>query len=145
MTGLPAYEILVLQGVVNLVLFLQESWRGDPLWLGFLGQYVSRQDVVLTDPETCWYVPGFSGKVVAYPMPLPFAPDHTARLRAVERFFERGVSTDERREILRRYRVAYLLVPVRPANERQARVEELRGLGRLVFASPDYELQRVDR
>jgi hypothetical protein len=123
---------------------LQESWRGDPLWLGFLGRYVSRQDVVLTDPETCWYVPSFGGKVVAYPMALPFAPDHATRMRAVERFFERGVSTDERREILRRYRVSYLLVPVSPADERQARVEELRGLGRLVFASPDYELQRVD-
>ena len=56
---------------------LEESWRGDPLWLGFLGQHVSRQDIVLTDPGNCWYVPGFGAKVVAFPMPLPFAPDTT--------------------------------------------------------------------
>jgi hypothetical protein len=123
---------------------LEESWRGDPLWLGFLGQHVGRQAVVLTDVDNCWHVPAFGAKVVAFPMPLPFAPDHAARLRAVERFFERDVPTEERREIIRRYRASYLLVPVKPLNERQARVEELRGLGPLVFASPDYELRRVD-
>jgi hypothetical protein len=123
---------------------LEESWRGDPRWLGFLGQYVDRQKIVLADPADCWHVPAFGVKVVAFPMPLPFAPDHDARLRAVERFFEPGVPADERREIMRRYRVSYLLVPMRPVNDRQARVEELRGLGRLVFASPDYELLRVD-
>jgi hypothetical protein len=123
---------------------LIESWRGDLYWLGFLGHEVSREDVVLTDPETSWYVPAFGGKVVAFPMALPFAPDHAARLRATERFFERGVSVEERRSILTRYRVSYLLAPVKPENETEATAAELRGMGRLVFASADYELQRVD-
>jgi hypothetical protein len=121
-----------------------ESWRGDLFWLGFLGHQVGREDVVLTDPATCWYVPAFGGKVVAFPMLLPFAPDHAARLRAVERFFERGVSREERRDILHRYGASYVLAPVKPENDEQATAAELRGLGPVVYASAAYELQRVD-
>ncbi len=120
-----------------------ESWRGDLYWLGFLANDVGRDDVVMTDPDTCWYVPAFGGRVVAFPMELPFAPDHADRLRAVERFFERGVSADERREILQRYRVSYVLAPVKPENASETTASELRGLGPLVYAGPDYELQRV--
>jgi hypothetical protein len=122
---------------------LEEGRRGDPFWLSFLEREVDRQDVVLTDLDTCWYVPGFQGKVVAYPMELPFVPDHAERIRAVTRFFERGTPRDERLDIIRRYDVSYLLVPRSPVHEEQARAEELRPLGRLVFANSAYELLRV--
>jgi hypothetical protein len=149
-TARPAFAaglvaLLVGVGWGAVVPTLVESWRGDLNWLGFLGHEVGEQDVVLTDPDTSWYVPAFGGKVVAFPMHLPFAPDHADRLRAAERFFERGVSVEERRGILERYRVSYLLAPVKPENEEEATAAELRGMGRLVFASADYELQRVDR
>jgi hypothetical protein len=120
-----------------------ESWRGDLDWLGFLQHHVGRDDVVMTDADTCWYVPAFGGRVVAFPMMLPFAPDNAERLRAVERFFARGVSTNERRQILRRYRASYVLAHVEPEKASEAPAAELRGLGPLVYASRDYELQRV--
>ena len=81
---------------------IEEAGRGDPYWLDFLGSHVGRYDVVMTDLDTCWYVPSFRGKVVAYPMQLPFVPDHAERLRGVARFFERGVPAAERLEILAR-------------------------------------------
>jgi hypothetical protein len=124
---------------------LEEGRQGDPHWLSFLEREVDREeDVVLTDVDNCWYVPSFRGKVVAYPMELPFVPDHAERLRAVERFFERGAPASERRDIIRRYGVSYVLVPRSPSLVQQARADELRPLGRPVFANADYELLRVD-
>jgi hypothetical protein len=123
---------------------LAEGRQGDSRWLSFLEREVDPDDVVLTDVETCWYVPSFQGKVVAYPMQLPFVPDHAERLQAVLRFFTRGATRAERLEIIRRYGVSYLLVPRRPIQEGEARGDELRPLGRLVFANADYELLRVN-
>lgn len=122
---------------------LEEAWRGDPLWLSFLQNQVGRDDVVLTDLETCWYVPSFSGKVVAFPMRLPFVPDHDERQRAVTRFFERGVPQVERLDILQRYGVAYLLVPKGHFADWPALLAELRPFGRVVYSSPEHELLRV--
>lgn len=122
---------------------LDEAWRGDPEWLSFLEGRVGRYDVVLTDLETCWYVPSFSGKVVAYPMQLPFVPDHARRLRDVARFFERGVPREERLGIIRRYGVTHLLLAKFRFADWEARLQELRPLGEVVYSSPDYELLQL--
>jgi hypothetical protein len=122
---------------------LEEVGRGDPLWLGFLQNEVGRNDIVLTDLEGCWYVPAFRGKVVAYPMPLPFVPDHEERVRVVQRFFARGTSRSEREDTIERYRVAYLLVPRRSLLPEQAALQELRSLGQVVYSNPEYELLRT--
>jgi alpha-1,6-mannosyltransferase len=123
---------------------LRESWRGDPAWLGFLGAQVGREDVVLTDLDDCWYVPAFGAKVVAYPMPLPFAPDQDERVEAVTRFFSADASPRERQSILERYRVSYLLLPLRAEAANAAPARDMRSLGRVVYTSPDYELRRLD-
>ena len=120
---------------------LEESWReGDPGWLSFLESRVEPYDVVLTDLETCWYVPTFGGKVVAYPMQLPFVPDHAARLRDVKRFFERGTDEAERCQIIRRYGVTHVLFDKERFDDGPARLEELRPFGRSEYSSPEYEL-----
>lgn len=142
----PALAALLLGSSWSAVVspVLAEAWRGDPRWLSFLESRVEHHDVVLTDLDTCWYVPSFRGKVVAYPMQLPFVPDHAARVQAVVRFFERGVPREERDAILRRYDVSYLLIASGHLAAWQARLDELRPLGRVVYSSPDYELLRVD-
>jgi hypothetical protein len=124
---------------------LQEVGRGDPLWLSFLQREVERDAIVLTDLENSWFVPGFRGRVVAYPMPLPFVPDHDERVRTVSRFFDRGTPYHERKEILKRYDVAYVLVPKPAPTPGQAGPEELRSLGRVVYSNADYELLRTAR
>jgi hypothetical protein len=122
---------------------LEEAWERDPAWLGFLGKNVGRYDVVLTDLETCWYVPSFSGKVVAFPMQIPFVPDHADRVEAVERFFEPDASRKERIEIIRRYGVTHLLLARDQFDEGQARLRAFLPLGRIVYSNQDYELLRV--
>jgi hypothetical protein len=122
---------------------LEEAGRGDPLWLGFLEQQVGADDVVLTDLDTCWYVPSFGGRVVAYPMRLPFVPDHDARVGAVRRFFERGVPQAERLDLIERFGVAYVLLAKQRFVDWQALLAELQPLGRSVYSSPQYELLRL--
>lgn len=116
---------------------------GDRLWLRFLQRHVGRDDVVMTDRDTCWYVPAFTGRVVAYPMRLPFVPEHDERLAAVSRFFEPGVSEGERRGLLARYRVRYVLLPKHHFPERPGLAAELRPLGPAVHSDPEYDLLRV--
>jgi hypothetical protein len=123
---------------------LEESGRGDPRWLAFLETSVGHYDVVLTDPDACWHVASFSGKTVAFPMHIPFVPDHAERMRAVERFFEPGVPRAERAAILKRYGAAYVLASKGYLGENwSALVHELRRLGSVVYSSPTYELISV--
>jgi alpha-1,6-mannosyltransferase len=124
---------------------LREAWTGDPRWLGFLESRVGTDEVVMTDIDTCWYVPSFSGKVVAYPMQLPFVTDQAERVRAVERFFERGAPSAERDEILRRYGARYVLITRSTLPDWEASLAELRPLGRVIYSSADHELLRLER
>jgi alpha-1,6-mannosyltransferase len=142
----PALGALLVAGSWSFAVkpVLAESGRGDPRWLAFLESRVGHNDVVVTDEESCWYVASFSGKVVAFLMQLPFVPDHAERLRAVERFFEAGVPREEREAIVGRYGAAFVLLDkVRYADRWPALAQELRPLGRVVYASPEYELIRL--
>jgi hypothetical protein len=123
---------------------MEKAWTGGDLaWLSFLGKTVDRYDVVLTDLETSWYVPSFSGKVVAFPMQIPFVPDHSERIEAVERFFGPQASQSERIEIARKYGVTHLLFPKGDFDDWQARLKELMPLGRVVYSNQDYVLLRI--
>ena len=123
---------------------LVECAPGDRHWLGFLETRVGREDVVLTDADTCWYVPAFHGKVVAYPMKLPFVPDHAERLAAVNRFFERDTPAHEQRDILTRYDVRYVLLPKHHFEDGPERAQAMRRFGETVHSDAEYELIRVD-
>lgn len=70
-------------------------------------------EVVLTDLGSAWTLPAFGVKVLAHPLQLAFTPDQALRNEAVKRFFSASTRQDERRRILRRWRVRYVLVPDR--------------------------------
>ena len=121
-----------------------ESGRGDLQWLQFLREHVGRDDVVMADLDDGWHVPGFSGKVVAYPMALPFTPDQAQRVRTVERFFDRDAQPDERLAAIQRHGVAFVLSAKDRRVEGRALTAELRPLGTTVYSSPEYELIRIE-
>jgi hypothetical protein len=78
---------------------------------GFLGACTGRADVILTDLGfNSLVTPTFGGKVVATGYPLPFVGDVDRRTEDVERFFAPLATSADRRALLARYRVAYLLV-----------------------------------
>ncbi|MET0555664.1 MAG: hypothetical protein ABW221_21680 [Vicinamibacteria bacterium] len=150
---LPVWRAAAATAVVTL--FVASSWTtvraivrearhaGDRRWLSFLAAEVGRDDVVMTDADTCWYVPAFAGRVVAYPMHLPFVPDHADRLLAVARFFEPGVADTERRALLARYRVRFVLLPKHHFPERPDLPPAIGALGVTVHTGPEYDLVRV--
>jgi hypothetical protein len=117
---------------------------GDRRWLAFLEGRVGRGEVVLTDLDSCWYVPSFSGRIVAYPMKIPFVPDHDERLAAVTRFFDRAASAEERAALVARYDVRYVLLAKDHFPDDWAdRLRALAPLGTSVYSSAEYELVRV--
>jgi hypothetical protein len=77
----------------------------------FLSACTGRTDIVLTDLGfNSLATPTFGGKVVATGYPVPFVSDVARRTQDVERFFAPDATSAERRAILTRYRVGYLLV-----------------------------------
>jgi hypothetical protein len=96
---------------------LLDSLRSDarlrkvPDRYGFLGDCTGQYDVILTDLGfSSLAVPTFGGKVVSTGYPIPFIGDKAARDSDVERFFSPEATTADRRAILARYSVSYLLV-----------------------------------
>jgi hypothetical protein len=67
-------------------------------------------DVVLADSRTSYMVPALTGgRVVAWRHPVYWVPDHAERQQAQARFF--GAATDdERRAVIARYRVRWILL-----------------------------------
>jgi hypothetical protein len=78
---------------------------------GFLADCTGQYDVILTDLGfSSLAVPTFGGKVVTTGYPIPFVGDKATRDSDVERFFSPDATTTDRRSILAKYRVSYLLV-----------------------------------
>jgi alpha-1,6-mannosyltransferase len=111
--------------------------------LAFLEKHVDRNAVVLADLDTSWFVPSLSSRVVAFPMPIPFVPDHAQRLEAVRRFYGSAGTQAERLALLQRYRVSHVLLwkPVLP--DWRERLAELVPHGAVVYAGSDHVLLRV--
>jgi hypothetical protein len=141
----PVVGVLLVAGSWPVVgAIVRESRHpGDRRWLRFLEERVGRDEVVLTDLDTCWYVPAFRGRVVAYPMQLPFVPDHAERVAAVERFFAPEATEAERRALLARYRVQWVLVPKHHFPERPELPAAIGALGATAHTGPEYDLVRV--
>jgi hypothetical protein len=103
--------------------------------------FVGPSDVLMAGMDESWVWPGIVGShVVGIKQGNPFLNDFDARQKAVERFFDREVTADERRAILTRFGVTHILVPRKEA-------PFLAGLGpqdpRIVHADDYYELRAL--
>ncbi len=76
----------------------------------FLSGLTNQYDVVLSDIRSSWLVPTFGGKIVAAIHPLAFVPDQHVRRSDVDRFFSREATFGDRRQIIQKYNVNYLLL-----------------------------------
>ena len=70
---------------------------------------VAPADVVLTDSRTSYVVPALTGgHVIGWRHPIYWVPDQTERRQALERFF--AAAEDERRALIARYHVKWILL-----------------------------------
>lgn len=89
-------------------------------------------DVVAADSYTSYPVPVLTGgRVLAWRHPVYWVPDHAERRDAQDRFFG-GATDDERRAVIARYHVRWILVDRREARPAADDEERLRSLGCVV-------------
>ena len=83
-----------------------------PVWpaVGRILAPIQVGDVVLADSRTSYMVPALSGgRVVAWRHPVYWIPDHAERRQAQDRFFA-AATDDERRAVIARYHVRWILL-----------------------------------
>ncbi|MCB0328522.1 MAG: hypothetical protein KDD70_02630 [Bdellovibrionales bacterium] len=106
----------------------------------FLSRKVGAGDaVVMTDLLTGNIVPAFSGKVIAAMHPPWFVEDFAERRDAVESFFSPDTSIEQRRAILEKFQVKFVLYNAYNLPLPREAVFALLPLGKLVY-SDDYFL-----
>jgi hypothetical protein len=111
----------------------------------FLEEHVGQYDIVMADARTSWYVPPFGGKVVAG-RSMAFISDRDKRLADVWRFFSIEATAAERRAMLERYDVDYLLLNKSNRAVTEAIRAEAAEWGWLVYSDENFELlQLFDR
>ena len=88
---------------------------------GFLENCTAPSDIILTDLDfNSLATPTFGGRVVATGYPLPFVGDIDRRAEDVRRFLSPDATAADRRAILARYHVGYVLL-------NRAQLDSLRG------------------
>jgi hypothetical protein len=108
--------------------------HGQPLWhdVGSILTPVRPGEVVLADSRTSYMVPVLTGgRVVAWRHPVYWVPDHAERREAQERFFASATDA-ERRAVIARYRVRWVLLNRDEVRLSPAAEEGLLSLGCLV-------------
>ncbi|MBD3261838.1 MAG: hypothetical protein GF334_09275, partial [Candidatus Altiarchaeales archaeon] len=79
--------------------------------LQFLESHVGDYDIVLSDRNISWFIPLYSGKTVGYSRPSRyFMSDMKERNFDVDYFFSNKCTEHERREIIERYNVSFILL-----------------------------------
>jgi hypothetical protein len=96
--------------------------------------------VVIGHPWRLWPLPTFKGKVVSLYHANPMVADDRKRSSDVASFLEAETSQEERREIMKRYGVTYILYNLEPQKEI---VDQLNALGEVVFRHKGYVLVEV--
>jgi hypothetical protein len=113
----------------------------------FLRREVGQYDVMMTDRRIGWIAASFGGKLVSEenPVALVSEREHETRRSDAKAFFNAATTQRERKELLRKYGVSFVLVP-RSAGADSAMVSDslLRALGRVTHADDHFLLVRVD-
>jgi len=82
--------------------------------LNFIAELTHRENIVLTDRYSGILVPSFGGKVVAYDLIYkgqePFVSDGMGRIKDMEHFFDEKTSAFDRKQILKKYNVGFVLI-----------------------------------
>jgi len=113
-----------------------------PLPGDILRDIVGEDDVVLSDLDTSFLLPAVTGKIVASSHPLYFVADHDDRRHELDVFFRAGTSDDERRAILRRRHVRFILIDTTRIENDDVQ-KQVRALGEVEKEDHRYVLVRL--
>ncbi|MBI5877819.1 MAG: hypothetical protein HZB53_09225 [Chloroflexi bacterium] len=126
---LIANGLLAWGGGKSLAPVQRESYAFQHMLAERIGQY----DVVLTDVSTGVQIPAFSGKVIVTDQPLAFVPDLDERDADVARFFDMPLTATDRRVLLAKYTVRWVLVNRGQVANPAAHLQSLAALADVVY------------
>jgi hypothetical protein len=112
--------------------------------LNFIADLTRREDIILTDRYSGILVPSFGGKVVAYDLIYkgqePFVPDGMDRIKDMEHFFDENTSASDRKRILKKYNVDFVLINKNIMPPHPALIYFLEDTGNLEYDCNEYIL-----
>jgi hypothetical protein len=124
--GLRVLSLLVVWGLLSTFAWhnvrrTEREWnyfesyarRGESPLLRYskrVAELTHKDSVVMGDSLILWPIPIYGPKVVAARHENPFVPDADARLAAIDRFFARNATDEERARIIAQYRVTHVIV-----------------------------------
>lgn len=108
--------------------------------LYFLTKYTAQYDVILSDLETSWLIPTFSGKVIASRHPLYWVDDCEARRNDLNNFFKDTATKDDRIRIIKEHKVGFLLLKRAKFNDIQSKIYLFESLGKVIYLDSEFIL-----
>jgi hypothetical protein len=109
----------------------------------FLCNQVNPDDIILADHSTSWYIPSFSGKVIASKHPLYWVDDIDTRRTDVAQFFKKNTSDTVRCEIIKKYHPDYLLLNKYEVQLDSLTLNWLQKIGTKVYDADNLELFKL--
>lgn len=109
----------------------------------FLRNTVAPDDLILSDANSNWLIPSFSGKVVSSIHPLYGVKDLIERLNDVTAFFDKDNPDSLRQAILQKYKPDYVLINEATINFTDSTRQWLESHGQTIYNKDSLELIKV--
>ncbi|MFH1201750.1 MAG: hypothetical protein V1674_02540 [Candidatus Omnitrophota bacterium] len=138
--------ILILICVIRVLPVLIRCFLGGQNDYGtylFLSKYTKQYDVILSDIETSALIPVFGGKVVAAPPTLYGVNDAEERIEDLERFFKDNAYYNTQLNIIRKYKVGFLLLNIKRSQILRTKIDLFKRFGNVVYSDNNFVLIKV--
>lgn len=110
----------------------------------FLKTTVPAGALVLADLMSSWYIPVYSGKVLASVHPLFLVTDNNKRQDKVNSFFNPHTNDSVRKAVILKYRPAYILIDAKRDVLSMPTIAWLKSTGKMVYEKDSLQLIRLN-
>jgi len=111
----------------------------------FLRNLVAPDDIILSDANSSWIIPSFSGKVISSLHPIYGINDINERRNALDSFFIKENSDSIRQVIIHKYHPNYLLIDYSKVDLEFSTFQWLKSIGQTVYKDNQLELIKISR
>ncbi len=105
-----------------------------------LRDLIDPYDIVLSDLRSSWFIPSFSGKVIASYHPIYFQEDSNTRREDIIEFYKKSTTNTFRKKILVKYQVNYILLNHSYFSQNSKSYKDILKLGEITFQNADITL-----
>lgn len=110
----------------------------------FLKNFVGHYNIVLSDDQSNWIIPSYSGKVISSEQPLYWVDDIKLRRNAVTSFFEKENPDSIRQSIIKTYNPDFILINHSIVKFDPLTFQWLRSIGETIYNKDQMELIKIN-